>query len=107
MSHDDAEGTAPAPPTGSGTPWAPPKRMIIAPFYRQAVLFARDMGWARDEYRAIIADPMKLRGYRLDAWEVWWLDGLWPCRTREDVAKMEHMMMMARFYGADIRRWYT
>lgn len=107
MSHsDDAEGTAPAPPTPPGTPWLPPKRMIIAPVHRQAVLFARSMGWARDEYRVAL-EPWHLRGYRLDAWEVWWLDQLWPCRTREDVEKMEHMMTLARMYGADIRRWYT
>lgn len=106
MSHDDAEGTAPAPPTGSGTPWVPPKRMIITPLHRQAVLFARDMGWARDEYRVAL-EPMHLRGYRLEHWEVWWLDRCWPCRTQRDVDRMEEMWWFARSRGADIRRWYT
>jgi hypothetical protein len=80
--------------------------MIIAPFQRQAELFARDMGWHSGEYR-VAREPWHLRGYRLDRWEVWWLDQLWPCRTHEDVEKMEHMMMLARMYGADLRRWYT
>lgn len=83
-----------------------PFRLIIAPTQRQAQLFIKDMGFYPPECK-VAREPMHLRGMRLETWEVWWLDRLWPCRTHEDVTKMEYMMALARAYGADIRRWYT
>ncbi|MFF8831331.1 hypothetical protein [Streptomyces sp. NPDC015131] len=83
-----------------------PFRMIIAPFVRQARLFIEDMGFYPPECR-IAREPKDLRGYRLDTWEVWWLDRLWPCHTHEDVQAMVGMQQLARVCGADLRRWWT
>jgi hypothetical protein len=83
-----------------------PFRMIIAPFHRQAELFIKEMGFYPPECK-VAREPVHLRGYRLDQWEVWWLDRMWPCRTHEDVEKMLHMKMLARMYGADIHHWWT
>lgn len=84
-----------------------PFRLIIAPTQRQAQLFIRDMRFYPPECK-VAREPIHLRTRgRLETWEVWWLDRLWPCRTHEDVAKMEEMMALARLCGADIRRWYT
>jgi hypothetical protein len=107
MSHDPtAEGTAPT--AGPTAPSTRPQqlKLIIAPVWRQARLFADDRGWPDDLWR-YAGDRLHLHGYRLDRWEVWWLDGLWPCRTHRDVQRMNEMMAYARARGADIRRWYT
>jgi len=48
-----------------------------------------------------------LYGYDLRDWEVWFLQGMWPCRTHGDVRHMEEMMAHARHRGADVRRWFT
>ncbi len=107
MSHDPtAGGTAPTAEHPLSTHPAHTKRMVIAPLYRQAVIFVARMGWTMRN-TVIVTRPDRLHGYRLDRWEVWWLDGLWPCRTREDVDRMNEMMIYARARGADIRRWYT
>lgn len=83
-------------------------RYVIAPSYRQAMLFIRDMGWTLPaDVIKLIMEPRHMMGLNLYGREVWWLDRLWPCRTHEDVANMEEMMFMARARGADIRRWYT
>jgi hypothetical protein len=83
-----------------------PFRLIIAPIFRQARLFMDDMGFYPRECK-VAREPMHLRGLRLDTWEVWWLDGLWPCRTHEDVNRMLEMKTLARVYGADIHHWWT
>ncbi|MEU1478899.1 hypothetical protein [Streptomyces sp. NPDC005760] len=81
-------------------------RFIIAPTVRQAALFIRQSGFGPSEY--VIATGLAgMQGYRLDEWEVWFLQRLWPCNTHEDVQHMEEMMAFARFRGADIRRWWT
>lgn len=82
------------------------RRLIIAPLYRQAVLFVRGMDWNPMEVRVAL-NREHLLGLRLDDWEVWWLDRMWPCRTHEDVARMEEMKLYARMCGADLRRWWT
>lgn len=84
----------------------PPRRMVIAPTVRVAQLFIRDSGYNPRECR-IVTRQEQLLGCQLDDWEVWFLQRAWPCRTHEDVARMEDMMMYARFRGADIRRWWT
>lgn len=82
------------------------KKIIIAPFYKQGVLFGLLMGWRRWDV-TIITKEEQLLGRRFNGREVWWLDRLWPCRTHEDVWRMERMMQIARVNGADLRRWYT
>lgn len=106
LSDPDGGGTAPSP--GSTPPSTHPAqlKLIVAPVWRQARLFAWDMGWHDDEWR-FASEPRHLHGYRLDRWEVWWLDRMWPCRTHEDVERMETMMIVLRTRGADVRRWYT
>lgn len=87
-----------------------PPKLIICPVFRQAVIFCQDMGWPHPERHPdirVAMKPMDLRGMRLDRWEVWWLDRLWPCRTHEDVEAMLNMKMLARMYGADIHHWWT
>lgn len=88
-----------------------PLKLIICPVFRQAEIFCQDMGWPSPQNVnsgiRVALRPEHIRGLRLDAWEVWWLDRMWPCRTREDVEKMLHMKMLARFYGADIHHWWT
>ena len=82
---------------------------VIAPFYNQGVLFAKEMGWERGkgfDVRILIKEE-HLLGQRFNGHEVWWLDRMWPCRTHSDVWRMEYMMRLARINGADIRRWYT
>mgnify|MGYP007014261641 CR=1 FL=1 len=81
-------------------------KIIIAPFYGQAVLFAQLMRWSRNEV-VILTKEEHLLGRRFNGREVWWLDRMWPCRTHEDVWYMERMMQIARINGADIRRWWT
>lgn len=83
-----------------------PYRMIIAPFQRQAELFIRDMMFYPPECK-VIREARQIRGYRLDTWEVWWLDGMWPCRTHKDVQRIEELRALARAYGADLRHWWT
>jgi hypothetical protein len=80
--------------------------MIIAPTVRVAQLFIRDSGYNPQECR-IVTRREQLHGYTLSDWETWFLQRMWPCRTREDVERMEEMMAYARFRGADIRRWWT
>ncbi|MFF5001717.1 hypothetical protein ACFY3G_02720 [Streptomyces phaeochromogenes] len=81
-------------------------RFVIAPTMRQAKLFIEDSGYGPSEYYATTG-VRGMHGYRLDEWEVWFLQGMWPCRTHEDVRHMEMAMQYARFLGADIRRWWT
>lgn len=87
-----------------------PFRLIIAPVHRQAELFfydsRRDYGWERWQCK-IVTREEQLHGLDLRTWEVWWLDGLWPCNTREDVRTMERMKWYAKARGAKIRRWWT
>lgn len=84
----------------------PPFRFVIAPTVRQAQLFIQFSGYDPPECR--IATSVKdLLGRRLDGWETWFLQRMWPCRTHEDVRHMEEMMWRARMCGADIRRWWT
>lgn len=83
-----------------------PHIFVIAPFYRQGLLFCKEMGWNPREV-AIFIKEEHLLGRRFNGHEVWWLDRMWPCRTREDVWHMERMMRIARINGADIRRWWT
>jgi hypothetical protein len=67
------------------------------------------MGWEPSRVR-IILQIEQLYGYRFDRdsrYEVWWLDRMWPCRTREDVKNMEDMKREAKFRGADLHRWWT
>jgi hypothetical protein len=85
---------------------APKKKAIIAPTYRQALLFCQFEGWDV-RYFDILTEPRHLLGRYFDEYEVWWLDGLWPCRTHEDVAYMEDMKRQAKFRGADLHRWWT
>jgi hypothetical protein len=81
-------------------------QLVIAPQYKQALLFIKESGWDPN-YVRIVTQPEQLYGLRLEHWEVWWLDRLWPCRTHEDVQHMEFFMHLARSCGADIRRWWT
>jgi hypothetical protein len=48
-----------------------------------------------------------LLGGRLESWEVWWLDRMWPCNTHEEVEHMEYMKRLAKQRGADLHRWWT
>lgn len=90
--------------------WRGPFRIVIAPFVRQAELFIndsiRDYGWYRGDCR-VITRLEQMRGYDFSTWEVWWLDRMWPCNTREDVEHMETMKMYAKMRGARLRRWWT
>lgn len=83
-----------------------PFRFVIAPNVRQAQLFIRFSGYNPRECR-IATRREDLLGYRLEHWETWFLQRMWPCRTHEDVRHMEEMMWLARACGADIRRWWT
>lgn len=87
-----------------------PFRFVIAPNLRQARLFVEDSrhdyGWEWWQVR-VATDWWHLRGMDFRNWEVWWLGGMWPCRTRRDVENMEEMMAYARARGAKIRRWWT
>lgn len=83
-----------------------PFRLVIAPFMRQAQLFIQDSGYHPHECR-IATRREDLRGYDLRTWETWFLQGMWPCRTHEDVQRMEAMEVDARVRGADLRRWGT
>ena len=85
---------------------SPPRRLIIAPFTRQAELFMRWSGYNPRECR-VVTSKEHLHGYQLNTWEVWWLDRMWPCSTHEDVDRMNDLMAYARYCGADIRRWWT
>lgn len=82
------------------------RRAVISPTVRVAQLFIERSGYSPRECR-IVTSREQLHGYQLDAYETWFLQGMWPCRTREDVEHMEEMMTYARFRGADIRRWWT
>lgn len=82
------------------------RRMIIAPTVRIAKLFIKDSGYDPRECR-VATRLTELRGCRLDQWETWFIQRMWPCRTHEDVRRMEEMMAYARYAGADIRRWWT
>lgn len=82
------------------------RQLIVAPNFNQARLFCHQMNWA-PRYVEVAVWPHHIIGRKLDEWEVWWLDRLWPCRTHEDV---EHMLMMKRLLrerGADIHHWWT
>ncbi|QPX71445.1 hypothetical protein SscP1EGY_48 [Streptomyces phage SscP1EGY] len=83
-----------------------PRIFVIAPFHRQAFLFCKEMGWYPRDVTIFIKEE-HLLGWRFNGREVWWLDRLWPCRTQEDVWRMERIMQIARINGADIRRWWT
>ena len=84
----------------------PALRTIIAPTYRVGQLFMQFSGYRPSECR-IVTREEQLQGTVLNDREVWFLQGMWPCRTHEDVRRMEDMMAYARFRGADIRRWWT
>jgi len=79
---------------------------VIAPFYRQAVLFIGDSGWDPQTCKIVIRED-QLLGLDLSTWEVWWLDRMWPCSTHEDVEHMERFKIMAKVRGASLRRWWT
>ncbi|WP_075737528.1 hypothetical protein [Streptomyces acidiscabies] len=81
-------------------------RLVIAPNVRQAQLFIRFSGYNPRECR-IATRLQDLLGLRLEGWETWFLQRMWPVRTHEDVQHMEDMMWTARTRGADIRRWWT
>ncbi|MFB7285450.1 hypothetical protein [Actinacidiphila glaucinigra] len=83
-----------------------PYRCVIAPQVRQAELFIRWSGYHPRECR-IVTTPRDLLGLSLEGWETWFLQRMWPCRTHEDVQRMQEMMWRARARGADIRRWWT
>ncbi len=80
--------------------------MVIAPSFRVAQVFIRDSGLNPRECK-VATSAFHLEGYRLHDWETWFLQGMWPCRTHEDVRTMETVMHYARVRGADIRRWWT
>lgn len=86
-----------------------PKRiMIIAPNYQQARMFAHytlDLDLNSEFY--VVLHPEHLLGARLEEYEVWWLDRMWPCSTHEDVEYMEYMKALAKARGADLHRWWT
>lgn len=88
-------------PSPSFTP-----RVIIAPTMRVAELFIRNSGFSPGECM-VATNAFQLQGYRLESWETWFVQGMWPCRTHEDVRTMEATMAYARCRGADIRRWWT
>lgn len=86
-------------------------RVIIAPVHRQARLFIedsiREYGWDPHDRPLIVTRAEQLHGLDLRFHEVWWLDRLWPCSTREDVERMEAMKNYAKARGAKLRRWWT
>lgn len=82
------------------------RRMVIAPTVRVAERFIGFSGYNPRECR-IVTRREHLHGYQLDSYETWFIQGMWPCHTHEDVERMEEMIMYARFRGADIRRWWT
>lgn len=92
-----------------------PWRVVIAATFRQAELFVREScrrhpeeDWAMYSVIVVTPDrPERMRGLDLSTYEVWWLDRMWPCRTREDVEMMEMMKRMALARGARLRRWWT
>lgn len=85
------------------------RRMVISPYVNQADLFVRRMGWNPRDHELRYASRVEhLRGYDLRGWEVWWLDRMWPCRTHEDVERMEELWVWARYVcRGDVRRWWT
>lgn len=84
-----------------------PFRFIIAPTVRVAQHFIRESGYYPRECK-IATRREHLHGHQLDdGWEVWFLQGMWPCRTHRDVDHMNEMEHYARQRGADIRRWFT
>ncbi len=84
-----------------------PFRVIIAATKRQADLFISDSGFYPRECKIVLRED-QIRGLRLnEGWEVWWVNGLWPRRTHEDIAKWQRLYNLARAYGADIRHWWT
>ncbi len=85
------------------------RRMVIAPYVNQADYFVRQMGWNPRDHELRYANRVEhLYGYDLRDWEVWWLDRMWPCRTHEDVKRMEEMWNRARYVcRGDVRRWWT
>ena len=92
------------------------RRMIVAPYYRDASLFIQDMilngEFQPGDKLHIAIGPGGLRGFRLgegmDEVQTWFLQGNWPCSTHEDVDRMIEMETLARVYsGGDIRRWFT
>lgn len=94
----------------------PRRRMIIAPYHRDAMLFRGEMlrkgEFDPDDIIYVAIRPEHLRGYRLgegmDEVQTWFLQGHWPCRHHEDVARMVEMEDLARVYSRnDIRRWFT
>lgn len=92
-----------------------PWRIVIAPCFRQAELFVRESqkrypeeNWHRYTVKVVLGErPERLHGLDLRTWEVWWLEGMWPCRTREEVENMERIKAYARMRGARLRRWWT
>lgn len=82
------------------------RRMVIAPNVRVAQMFIRDSGYNPNGCH-IVTRREHLHGFQLYDWETWFIQGMWPCRTHEDVRTMEDMMNYARSRGADIRRWWT
>lgn len=83
-----------------------PFRVIIATTVRQAKLHISNCGFYPGECKIVVRED-QLLGMRLDTWEVWWINGLWPCRTHEDIARWQRLYDRARMYGADIRHWHT
>ncbi len=84
-----------------------PFRFIIAATTAQARMFIKERGFYPGECK-IATRIEDLKGYKLDdGWQVWWLDRLWPCRTREDVERMLKLKAYAKFRGADLHHWWT
>lgn len=81
--------------------------LIIAPNYRQAKIFMFNMDLRAQPYYQIALRPQDLLGRRLDTWEVWWLDRMWPCDTHEEIEFMLYMKRLAKSRGADLHRWWT
>jgi hypothetical protein len=79
---------------------------IIAPNYRQSQIFLFNMDW-RHRYHKVALRFGDLYGMQLQLWEVWWLDGMWPCSTHEEIEYMEYTKSYAKFRGADLHRWWT
>lgn len=92
------------------------RRMIIAPFYRDAKLFERmmyDKGEFQSGDKIYYAQRIEhLRGMRLgegmDQVQTWFLQGHWPCRTHGEIDQMNIMEHLAKIYAeGDIRYWFT
>jgi len=82
-------------------------QLIVAPNFDQARRFCEKMGW-NPRYVEVAISPKYLDVfYTLKGWEVWFLDGEWPCRTYEQVRIRGIMEKKLRRLDADIRHWWA